>query len=205
LDLYAIAAAGVLVLHLLLGCIRSSRNPEPAAAALGSHRLIDLRHLARNPGLVLPSDTSRKLAPRPRRDPHVSGRVSAALLGRARLSGCTSIVAGSLRRCRLSVQSRHLRSALPAPTCCALVIVTGHELPQELRIGPAILTPALLSMTGGNESDSREQERLKRIWCWRPLVQNRRICCAQMNGEIRVATCTSSPSSCQWQSCTCLF
>jgi hypothetical protein len=146
-----------------LGCIRSSRNPEPAAAALGSHRLIDLRHLARNPGLVLPSDPSRKLAPRPRRDPHVSGRVSAALLGCARLSGCTSIVAGSLRRCRLSVQSRHLRSALPAPTRCALVIVTGHELPQELRIGPAILTPALLSMTGGNESDSREQQRLKRI------------------------------------------
>lgn len=110
-----------------LGCIRSSFHPPLTAAALVSHRLIDLWHLARNAGLVLPADPNGKLVPRPRREPHVWGRVSAALLGRARLSGCTSIVAGSLRRCRLSVQSWHLCSALPAPTRCRLVVVRETE------------------------------------------------------------------------------
>jgi hypothetical protein len=115
-----------------LGCIRSSRNSEPAAAALGSHRLIDLRHLTRNPGVVLPADPSGKLAPRPRRDPHVSGRISAALLGCARLSRCSSIVPGPLRRCRLSVQSWSLRSALPAPKRCKLVNQDGRRLPPRI-------------------------------------------------------------------------
>src|ERR1019366_1415243 len=114
--------------------VRSSFHPPSTAAAVVSHRLIDLCRLARNPGLVLPADPNGKLALGPGRSPHVSGRVSAALLGRARLSGCTSIVAASLRRCRLSVQSRHLRSALPAPTCCGLVIVTEGELPPRITI-----------------------------------------------------------------------
>jgi len=109
-----------------VGCIRSSRDPEPAAAALVPHRLIDLWHFARNPRLDLPADPDGKLALGPGRSPHISGRVSAALLGRARLSGCISIVAGPLRRYRLSLESRRLRRAFPAPTPCRLVI--GDEL-----------------------------------------------------------------------------
>jgi hypothetical protein len=34
----------------------------------------------------------------------------------------------------LSVQSRRLRSALPAPTRCGLVIVTEGELPPRITI-----------------------------------------------------------------------